>query len=39
MELGYNVLTFDFTNHGDNKRKKTITLGQLETLDLEAALK
>jgi len=38
MELGYNILTFDFSDHGDNKKVKAVTLGQNETRDLEAAI-
>jgi fermentation-respiration switch protein FrsA (DUF1100 family) len=33
----YNLLYFDFRNHGESGGRKT-TLGRLETLDLEAAL-
>jgi fermentation-respiration switch protein FrsA (DUF1100 family) len=34
---GYNLLYFDFRNHGESGGRKT-TLGPLEALDLEAAL-
>jgi len=38
IELGYNVLSFDFRNHGDNKGLDPVTLGTLETIDLKSAV-
>lgn len=38
IELGYNILSFDFRNHGDNQESDIVTLGTLETLDLKSAV-
>lgn len=38
IELGYNILSFDFRNHGDNKGLDPVTLGILETIDLKSAV-
>ncbi|AJM71662.1 alpha/beta hydrolase [Mycoplasma yeatsii] len=39
IELGYNVLVFDFRNHGESDSTDLITLGLLESRDLLAAIK
>lgn len=38
IELGYNVLVFDFRNHGKSQKDQPVTMGLLESLDLLAAM-
>jgi uncharacterized protein len=39
IELGYNVLVFDFRNHGKSQKDQPVTMGFLETSDLLAVMK
>ncbi|ATZ16777.1 alpha/beta hydrolase [Williamsoniiplasma luminosum] len=39
IELGYNILAFDFRNHGDSQKEQPVTMGILEQKDLLAAMK
>ncbi|WP_280123369.1 alpha/beta hydrolase family protein [[Acholeplasma] multilocale] len=39
IDLGYNVLTFDFRNHGDSEQGHYVTMGILEERDLLGAMK
>ncbi|WP_434329089.1 alpha/beta hydrolase [Mycoplasma capricolum] len=38
IELGYNVLVYDFRNHGDSEETQFATMGLLESKDLIAAI-
>ncbi|WP_031542597.1 alpha/beta hydrolase family protein [Mesoplasma photuris] len=38
IELGYNILVFDFRNHGDSEKDEVVTLGINEQKDLKAAI-
>ncbi|MDP4040828.1 alpha/beta hydrolase [Mycoplasma mycoides] len=38
IELGYNVLVYDFRNHGDSEETPFVTMGLLESKDLIAAI-
>ncbi|ADK69778.1 alpha/beta fold hydrolase [Mycoplasma mycoides subsp. mycoides] len=38
IELGYNVLVYDFRNHGDSEETQFVTMGLLESKDLIAAI-
>lgn len=39
IELNYNILVFDFRNHGKSQKGQPTTMGLLETYDLLAAMK
>ncbi|WP_434341837.1 alpha/beta hydrolase [Mycoplasma putrefaciens] len=39
IELGYNILVYDFRNHADSEDTEIITMGLLESQDLKAAIK
>ncbi|AUF83818.1 alpha/beta hydrolase [Mesoplasma syrphidae] len=39
IELGYNILAYDFRNHGDSEKEQYTTMGILEREDLLAAMK
>ncbi|ATZ16635.1 alpha/beta hydrolase family protein [Entomoplasma freundtii] len=39
IELGYNILVFDFRNHGLSQKNQPVTMGYLETKDLMGAIK
>ncbi|PPE03951.1 alpha/beta hydrolase [Williamsoniiplasma lucivorax] len=38
IELGYNILVFDFRNHGESEKNQPVTMGILEQKDLLAAM-
>ncbi|WP_027875580.1 alpha/beta hydrolase family protein [Mesoplasma chauliocola] len=39
IELGYNVLVFDFRNHGESQSTEFVTMGASEVKDFRAAMK
>lgn len=39
IELGYNIMTFDFRNHGESEDFEYITMGLNESKDFKAAMK
>ncbi|MDQ0567763.1 alpha/beta hydrolase [Mycoplasma yeatsii] len=39
IELGYNILVYDFRNHGQSEKTEVISMGLLESKDLIAAIK
>ncbi|KIM13940.1 alpha/beta hydrolase [Mycoplasma capricolum] len=38
IELGYNILSFDFRNHGDSEQTEVISMGLFESRDLISAI-
>ncbi|WFQ94103.1 alpha/beta hydrolase [Mycoplasma feriruminatoris] len=38
IELGYNILSFDFRNHGDSDQTEVISMGLFESIDLISAI-
>ncbi|AVN63866.1 alpha/beta hydrolase [Mesoplasma florum] len=39
IELGYNILVFDFRNHGESESTEYVTMGASEVKDFRAAMK
>lgn len=39
IELGYNILVFDFRNHGESENTNFVTMGASEVKDFRAAMK